>query len=210
MSIDSSTPTSSDAAWAALIKAARGGSNEALGDLFAVCRDYLLLVANTELGRNLRAKVGASDVVQDALFEAQGSFGRFHGDGRLQLLAWLRAILLHKLANARRHYCQTSKRDASREVSWDDLADGGAWDVPLDDSSPSQLIRAGEAQAALRHVLDSMPELLRRVVELRNWDRRTFADIGQELGYTTEGARKLWFRAITILQRRYVASYGRL
>ncbi|MBI2824522.1 MAG: sigma-70 family RNA polymerase sigma factor [Planctomycetia bacterium] len=207
--MDSSTPSNPDA-WGPLIKAARAGSNEALGDLFVVCRDYLLLVANTELDRDLRAKVGASDVVQDALVEAQCSFDRFHGDDRLQLLAWLRAILLHKLSNAHRHYSRTSKRNVAREVSWDDLPGDGALDVALDDSSPSKLFRVGEAQDAVRHVLNGLPEPLRRVIELRNWDRRTFAEIGRELGYTTEGARKLWFRAITILQRRYVATYGRL
>ena len=48
-----------------LIAAARGGSHEALGTLLERCRDYLLLVAGREIGRDLQGKIGASDLVQE-------------------------------------------------------------------------------------------------------------------------------------------------
>jgi RNA polymerase sigma-70 factor (ECF subfamily) len=48
---------------------ARKGSREALGRLLETCRPYLLLVANNELDRDLQAKAGASDLVQETFIE---------------------------------------------------------------------------------------------------------------------------------------------
>ncbi len=73
----------------ALIAAAQGGSSEALGTLLEQCRDYLLLVAGRELGRDLQGKIGASDLVQETFVRAQEVFGSFHGPPRRS--CWLAA-----------------------------------------------------------------------------------------------------------------------
>ena len=94
-----------------LIVAARGGSREALGTLLERCRDYLLLVAGRELGRDLQGKVGASDLVQETFVRAQDVFGSFQGSGEAELLGWLRRMLLNHILTVRRHYSDTLKRD---------------------------------------------------------------------------------------------------
>ncbi len=38
------------------------------------------------------------------------------------------------------------------------------------------------------------------VIRLRNWERLSFAEIGQRLGRSEEAAKKLWARAITRLK----------
>ena len=91
--------------------AARQGCQQSLGDLLTTCRDYLLLVAEKEIPCDLRAKVGASDVVQETLLAAQRNFVRFEGHEPEQLLRWLRAILILQLADLNRHYRHTLKRD---------------------------------------------------------------------------------------------------
>ena len=53
------------------LAAARTGSSEALGQALQACRGYLLLLAERELDPDLRAKGGASDVVQETFLEAQ-------------------------------------------------------------------------------------------------------------------------------------------
>src|SRR5262245_4410888 len=106
-------------AWGQWIEAARGGCREALGRLLQGCRQYLLLVANQQLASDLRNKLGPSDVVQETFLEAQRDFARFHGDSEDELLAWLRTLLLHNLANVRRDYRDTGKRRLDREVPFD-------------------------------------------------------------------------------------------
>ena len=81
------------------LAAARAGSREALGQVLQACRGYLLLLAERELDPDLRAKGGASDLVQGTFLEAQKDFAHFQGDSEDELRAWLRQVLLHNLAN---------------------------------------------------------------------------------------------------------------
>jgi len=87
-----------------LLGKARGGSAESLGQLFEVCRRYLLIVARHELPGQLRAKVDAADVVQETFIEATRDFAAFRGQTGAELLGWLRGILRHNLADVTRHF----------------------------------------------------------------------------------------------------------
>jgi RNA polymerase sigma-70 factor (ECF subfamily) len=183
------------------IRLARNGSAEALGRLLEECRPYLLLVANQELPSELRGKAGASDLVQETFLQAQGHFDGFRDDGEVELLAWLRRILLNNVANHKRRYCGTDKRQLAREVP---LADGSAADalgVRAPDPSPSSLVAAQEQDAALCRALERLPEEYRQVVTWRSYDRLPFDEIGRRLGRSPEAARKLWVRAVEQLQQ---------
>src|SRR6516162_4284182 len=99
-----------------LIRAARAGSSEALGRLLEGCRAYLLLAANRDLASDLRAKGGASDLVQDTFLEAQNDFPQFQGHTHQDLLHWLCGILRHNLADFRRRYRDRAARQINQEL----------------------------------------------------------------------------------------------
>src|SRR5579871_1471767 len=86
------------------LAAARAGSNDALGQALEACRDYLLLIAQQEMDLQLRAKGGASDIVQETFLEAQRAFENFQGTSEEELRAWLRRILLNNLGDFTRRY----------------------------------------------------------------------------------------------------------
>src|SRR5437870_8261643 len=87
-----------------LLPAARAGSAEALGQALEAFRDYLLAVANQKLDPVLRAKGGASDIVQETFLEAQRDLAQFAGTTGAELKAWLVRLLLNNVANFARHY----------------------------------------------------------------------------------------------------------
>jgi RNA polymerase sigma-70 factor (ECF subfamily) len=175
---------------ARLLLAARAGSAEALGQALERCRDYLLLIANEEMDSDLQAKGGASDLVQETFLEAHEAFGRFAGAGERELLAWLRQILLHNLANFRRRYRQTEQRQLRREVALD-----AAGRLQADGSSPSaQAVRREEAEA-LEKALARLQDHYREVILLRHREQLPFEEIGRRLGRSTDAARMLWWRA---------------
>jgi RNA polymerase sigma-70 factor (ECF subfamily) len=183
------------------LHAARRGCTASLGRLLEGCRQYLLLVANRELATDLRAKGGASDLVQETFLEAQRDFARFAGTSQAELLAWVRRILLHNVANFSRRYQQTAKRKLARELSLDG-ADGPLREhLPADQPSPSGRLIAAEQAQALERALLRLPEHYRRAVLLRHREQRSFAEIGAALNCSTEAARKLWARAIERLQQ---------
>src|SRR5215467_12834077 len=105
------------------ITSARAGSGAALGRALNGCRAYLLLIAEKELDPDLRAKGGASDLVQETFLEAQRDFARFDGTSEAELLAWLRRILVNNLGNFSRRYHGTHRRALDREVELRQPAD---------------------------------------------------------------------------------------
>jgi RNA polymerase sigma-70 factor (ECF subfamily) len=185
------------------LPAARAGSREALGQALEICRGYLLRVANQGLDEDLRAKGGASDLVQETFLEAQRDFGRFQGSSEEELLAWLRLLLLHNVANFTRRYRGTDKRRVDREVGLDGTESAAARRAGLaaDTPSPSGEAITREQAERLRQALEHLPEDYGRVVRLRNQERRSFEEIGTLLGRSAEAARRLWSRAVERLQR---------
>jgi RNA polymerase sigma-70 factor, ECF subfamily len=198
------TRSSPDAAqW---LPAARSGSRDALGQALQACRDYLLLVAEQELDSDLRAKGGASDLVQQTFLEAQHDFGRFEGNSEAELLAWLRQLLLHNLADFTRRYRATGKRRVACEIALDtDSAAMPGASLPADTPTPSGQVMAREQDAALEEAMARLPEDYRRVLIWRYREERSFEEIGRLLERSTNAARKLWLRAVERLRQELEA-----
>jgi len=177
------------------------GGDVALGELYERCRRYLLLIANQEVGLQLRGKLGPSDIVQETLLRAQRNFAQFEGRTDAELRAWLRAILLNSIRDAVRQYQPGCKRDLLRERQLHTiLAEPGDARLPVSDESPSRQLLDRERAACLRAALTQLPEDYRRVVQLRSFDRRPFAEIGIAMGRSTDASRKLWLRAVERLR----------
>ncbi|MCI0681376.1 MAG: RNA polymerase sigma factor [Gemmataceae bacterium] len=170
-----------------LLTAARAGSREALGQLLENCRSYLLFVARAHLDRE-RADVSAADLVQDALVLAIAGFGGFHGNDEPQLLAWLRRILLNRLANL-------SARSARRTVAL------RPQDEPADGTTPSWLAMIEESAETMRRALDQLAADYQRVLTLRYVDRMKWEEIGVRLDRSSDAARMIHFRALRELGR---------
>ena len=119
-----------------LIEAARQGDPDGLGRALELFRDYLLLVANQELEPELKAKLGASDLVQETFLGAQRDLASFRGQSEAEWRLWLRGILVHLLANHRRRFRSTGKRRVDCEVP---LAATPRCDWPASHPSPSHV-----------------------------------------------------------------------
>src|SRR5690242_15236861 len=94
-----------------LLAEARQGHGAALGALLELYRNYLHLLARTQIDLHLPGRASPSDVVQEAFLEACRHFGQFRGLGEPELVAWLRRILLRCLARLVRRQVLTGKRD---------------------------------------------------------------------------------------------------
>jgi RNA polymerase sigma-70 factor (subfamily 1) len=163
------------------------------------CRQFLLAVANAEFPESLRAKAGASDLVQETLADAHQNREQFRGQTRADLRAWLRGILLNRIAMFHRRYAGTAARDARREVPLE-LAESFEMRVP-----ENALVRKEENHAILIAVQD-LPAEYREAVRLRLDEELGFASIGERLGRTEEAARKLFTRAIDRLRGRLAST----
>jgi RNA polymerase sigma-70 factor (ECF subfamily) len=185
------------------LPAARNGSGEALGEALEACRVYLQAIAERDLNPELRAKGGASDLVQQTFLEAQQGFGQFHGDTEDALLAWLRKMLLNNLSNFRRQYQGTAKRQANLEIG---LADGdsahqAAAELPADTLTPSRQLIQIEDDEELQQAIARLPDDYQNVIRLRYQEGRPFDEIAKSMQRSENAVQKLWLRAVERLQR---------
>lgn len=177
-----------------LLAMARRGDLDALGQLLEQYRSYLLVVAQVGIDGKLQPKIGASDLVQDSLLEAQRDFASFEG-GEVGLKNWLHTILDRNLKNVARGFC-TAKRDLNRERA----VDKSVPDPSADLTSPSEAAIRTEETELLHRALDQLPEDYRMVL-LGRARRLSFDELGKQLGNrSADAARMLWGRALEALR----------
>lgn len=181
---------------------ARNGSTDALGQALEACRAYLLLVAERELDPVLRAKGGASDIVQETLFEAHRAFPRFMSESQEELLAWLRAMLLNNVTDFRRRFRSTQKRCSDRELAIDSGTSSADWRNLLiaDSATPSGEFTQQETLREMQAALSRLPEDYQQVISMRYSEDLSFDDIGHRMQRSPNAVQKLFARAIDRLQ----------
>lgn len=185
-----------------LIRDAKGGCRASMERLIRDCQPYLLAIANGELDRQVAQKIGASDIVQNSMLSAQRCIADFQGDNRTELLAWLRGILIKDLQQTHRHYHAEKRRvDRERPLKDDNSAPGGPMLVDQVESPSTAAVHREQEEQLIRAMAD-LSEDERQVIELRNWQRLSFPEIGEHIGRTSEATRKLWSRAIVRLQKK--------
>ena len=148
-------------------------------------RDYLRLLAQLQLDRELQGKIDLSGVVQQTMLEAYQALPKFELQDADQLAAWLRRILANNLADEIRKL-RTAKRDVSRERSLDAALQQSsnrlqAW-LAADQSSPSGHARRQEQALLLSAALAQLPETQREALVLRHFHGRSLAQIAEHLG----------------------------
>lgn len=175
-------------------------SLEQSGRELQACRDYLRLVAASEVSADLATKAGSSDLVQDAYLEAIRDSLQFDGQDEEKLRAWLKRILINNIKNKARAFRRTKKRDVQREVSLD-RADGTVLDLEGSYTSPSTAAIRSELSKILEEALNRLSERERETVLLRSYEQYTFDMIGKRLGVNGVTARDIWIRALERLRR---------
>ena len=194
-----------------LLARARSGDAAILGRLLASYRNYLRLMADTQMGPALRSRVEPSDLVQEALLEAHRDFGEFQGGHEGELLAWLRRILAHNLYNQARHFA-AQQGDAAREVSLEQVQAGVersslALGRCLADvgETPSQAAVQREAALRLADALARLPADYQTVLLLRVYEEMPAEEVAQHMGRTAGAVRMLQMRALAALREHLAA-----
>lgn len=188
-----------------LLRLARLDGGPALGRLLERYRNYLTLLVRLQIGRRLRGKVDAADLVQETFLSAHRDFATFRGATEGELVGWLRQILAANVAMLVRRYLGTQRRDVRLEC---DLAaeidqssrilDGG---LVTPDSSPSHQASRREQGVLLANALERLPEDYREVLILRHMEDLTFPEVAKQMGRSIDSVKKLWTRALVQLRR---------
>lgn len=190
-----------------LLVDAREGDSERMGRLLQLYRNYLRLLAESELDRKLRGRISPSDIVQETMLDAHRDFPKFRGSTEAQFVAWLRQILVHNLAEVISKHVLTEKRDVRRDISLAKLrASVQQSTIHLRDAlvanvdSPSANAERRERAVLLADLMSELSEDHRDVLLLRNLRGMPFKDVAAEMDRSVAATKMLWMRAVKRLR----------
>jgi RNA polymerase sigma-70 factor, ECF subfamily len=189
-----------------LLTAASQGDRAARGRLLQRHRRRLRRMVAVRLDPRLAARVDPSDIVQEALGDADRRLDDYLRRRPIAFYPWLRRLTWDRLADAYRRHLRAGQRSVSREeppplpgASSMALAER-LLDDPAD--RPGAGLSRAERQARVRAALDQLADRDREVLVLRHLEDLSTADTAAVLGISEGTVKVRLLRAIQRLRDR--------
>jgi RNA polymerase sigma-70 factor (ECF subfamily) len=188
-----------------LLDAIRAGERGAFDTLFARHRGYLIDAIRFRIDPQLRGRVDASDIVQEAQLEAFRRLDNWFARRPMPFRLWLRKTAQERLQKARRRHLRAAGRAAGREV-----------DLPARSSlvlvkhlaapghNPEQHVANQELAQRVRHSLAKLNEVDREVIYMRIFEGLAHEEIAAVLEIEPAAVRKRFGRALLRLRSELV------
>lgn len=185
-----------------LLQRWHAGDESALAALVHEHLDWLRQHVERRLGGFLRARGDTDDYLQDALLDFLRDGPRFQVRDGAQLRALLARIAENTLRD-RNDWFRARRRRLASEVGPPVAVDRDSV-LPLDPAlqrgtTPSQAATRTEVRDWVRLGLELLEAEERKILLAREYDDRSFVDIGAELGMTANAVRMRWVRAVAHL-----------
>jgi RNA polymerase sigma-70 factor (ECF subfamily) len=184
-----------------LLRRIESGDAKALDRLFAQHRVYLRRVVELRLDPKLRARVDASDVVQETELEVARRIDGYLRRRPMSFRLWLRKTAQERLVMIHRRHLRARRRAAGREVS---LPEGSsialAQQLLAGGPSPSQAARKRDMARRVRQAVGELDEADREMILMRNFEELTNQEVAEALGIDPVAASKRYGRALLRLK----------
>ena len=174
----------------------------ALPELFDQFRSRLRTLVEMRMDRRIRARVDASDVIQETFAEAVRRFPEYEQERKMTPYIWLRFLTLQQLVIAHRRHLGVQARTATLEQQIDVRPQVGlessamAFCLAGGESSPSVKVARAEEIAQMTTALDELEPLDREVLALRHFEQLEHAEIGELLDLTAAAVSSRYRRAL--------------
>ena len=179
-----------------LLRKARDGDREAINQLYDRIGNRLLALVKVRLGGALLTQVEAEDVVQEVMIKALDRFESFEQDNSRSLFAWLAIIAANTIRDLV-DYHQGAKRDMRCNTPLEPEQQQGSHRGAL-----SGLIRDHQLRK-LEQALLALSENDREIILLRDWEERSYREISELIGGTSDACRMQHTRALARLSAKF-------
>ena len=183
-----------------LLEQAAAGDSLARERLLQRHRPRLREFVEAHLDPALRARLDASDVVQEAQLEVARRLPDFLQRRPMPFRLWLRKTAYERLLMLRRRHCGAARRSVGREVALPDRSSLAlAQQLLAPHSSPSGRADREEQARRVQEALARLAEADREVLLMRHYEDLPYEDIACILGIEPAAARKRAGRALVRL-----------
>jgi RNA polymerase sigma-70 factor (ECF subfamily) len=189
-----------------LIQDAARGVEWARHQLLDRHRVRLLRMVALRLDRRLAPRLDPSDVVQEALADAERKLDDYLRDRPLPFYPWLHRLAAERLIQVHRRHLKARARAVSLEQAGgtphaDESALQLAERLAASGTSPSQRLLRDELRLRLREALGRLPPNDREVLVMCYLEGLAFAEIAAILGITANAAKVRHFRALERIRK---------
>ena len=189
-----------------LLSQARSGQPAAIGELLDRHRDALKRMVALRMDRVLQQRVDASDIVQEALIEANRRLPEYLKDPQLPFRLWLHQIARDRLIDAHRRHRVAARRSLDREQSLAARAtlDHSTMDLAAQlcdrELTPAAAATRHELERRFQAALEELEENDREVILLRHFEQLSNQETAQALGLTEPASGMRYLRAVRRLR----------
>jgi RNA polymerase sigma-70 factor (ECF subfamily) len=177
-----------------LLREARQGSQEALGELYARYGTRLMAFIRMRMGRDLRSRVESRDILQATLLKSFQRIAQFEGGDGATLMGWLVRIAENEIRD-QVDYQHRQRRDVSAGVP----IDAGGLEIAAQVRSALSEAVMKEKAERLGAALEALDPDYREVIVLRKLEELSFKDVAARMGRSEDACRMLLARAMVAL-----------
>ena len=188
------------------IEQLRRGGLQALTALFDRHREHLRRMVDLRIDSRVRARLDASDVLQEAYLDVAHDLNAYLADPKLPPLLWLRLHVGRRLNTLHRQHLGTRMRAAGMEVSLYRDARPEASSAALASmllgkhTSPTEAALRAERLLRVQEALNTLDPIDREVLALRHFEQLSRSETAEVLGISQEAGAKRYFRALKRLK----------
>jgi RNA polymerase sigma-70 factor, ECF subfamily len=188
-----------------LLDQARAGDAAAVEQLLAQHRDPLRRVVGLRLDPALARRVDASDIVQEALVEANRRLPEYLKQPAMPFHLWLRHLAHDRLIDAHRRHREAYRRSLDREqplrtAAADESSAQLLAELIDPEHTPASAAIQQELQARLELALTTLDEADREVILMRHHEQLSNQDVAAALGLSEAAASMRHLRALRRLK----------
>lgn len=189
-----------------LVAAGDEHREKVLNGLLERHRGRLLRMVHMRMHPQVRTRMDASDVVQDAYLEVFQRIGEYVGDPRVPFFVWLRRLTGQRLLKAHRFHLDAKRRDVRRQELPPRTQMPDASVVAMVDmlaasgTTPSRGAARSELREQIMMLLAKLGETDREVLCMRHFEELSNDEVAHELDLGKHAASKRYIRALKRLR----------
>ncbi len=189
-----------------LLNAARQGDREAINRLMERHRNALRRLVQMRLDPKIQRRIDVSDVVQDALLDANRRLEEYLANPAMPFHLWLRNIARDRIIDSHRRHRASAKRSVDREQRLAAPAANDRSTMELaaqicdPERTPAAEATMRELAARFHNALEKLEDNDREVVIMRHFEQLSNQEVAQALGLTQPAASMRYLRAIRRLR----------